>query len=90
MSSKPMSPTTHRLFEYMLSRKGEDVLISDMYKVVMQTPKVFEPEDDESPDARRQQQYVGAYVSRVNLARIHYKIIPGELKRTYRIVQKNT
>ncbi len=90
MSSKEMSPTTLRLYYYMLSRKGQDVPIIDMHKVITLSPKAQEPEDVDGSTARRQQQHVGSYVSRVNARAKDIEIVPGELKRTYRAVLKKT
>jgi hypothetical protein len=40
----------------------------------------------DAPDSRIRQQYIGGIISRINKKLTVYKIRPGALKRTYRIV----
>lgn len=74
---------TDRLYEFMERHKGKDVDIIDMWNALR-------------PDAtvplcsytRYTQVYVGAFVARINkkITPTGHRVIPGRLKRTYRLI----
>ena len=95
MSSEKKKLAWRYLREYMFANKGADVSIEIMWHVIKAhkpkagnyTPPVNLLKRD-GKIYRYTQQYVGVYVSHLNARMDMHKIIPGELKRTYRLVDK--
>lgn len=77
------SPMEEKLYQAMHLQHGKDISISSLYDMLR-----F-PEKSEDKTPREVQQYVGAYVSRVNKRLGRTAITPGELKRTYRFTRKD-
>jgi hypothetical protein len=80
---KGLSPTEYKLLSFMRARGvGIEVSIDDMW--------VELTGDYVNSDAMRdKQQYVGAFVSRINAKSDTHKIVPGaKLKHTYCVVEK--
>lgn len=57
---------------------GTDIAISLLHGLLY--PGVYR-------DAKTQQQYVGSIVSRINGKLVEHRVVPGEMKRTYRLKQ---
>lgn len=77
-----------RLFDILMSHGlGNDVAITELYEKIAKTKKIVTD--------KRQQSYVGSLASRYNRKEMSmppgmkqfYKIVPGELKRTYRVIR---
>lgn len=83
-----LSPTEHKLLSYMCAQGvGVEVSIDDMFKDIVGPS----PNPDHFDDMRTKQQYVGAFVSRVNSKQTKYRIVPGaKLKHTYCVVEKKS
>ena len=79
-----MSPMEHKLLSFMRAKGiGADVAIDDMF-----TDLVGPAPNPDEIEARSKQQYVGAFVSRVNNKQDVYEIVPGKMKRTYCVQHK--
>lgn len=84
-----LSPNEDALLSFMLhAGLDSDVPLSDLFRCLLAAQGNPDPDSIGST----MQQYVGAYVSRINRKQDDYSIIPGELKRTYRVQlkEKNT
>lgn len=80
-----LSPMEHSLLIYMRAHGvGCDIPIANMWGCLVGPA----PNPDDF-DMRSMQQYVGAFVSRINRKQDEYEIVPGELKRTYRVQYKH-
>lgn len=83
---KGLSPTEYKLLSFMRARGvGIEVHIDDMFTEIVGPA----PNPDHFDDTRSKQQYVGAFVSRINSKVTAQRIVPGEkLKHTYCVVEK--
>ena len=72
------SPREARILETLLA--GEDVAIAAIYEQHI---------GGEETDPRKRQNHVGAITSQMNakLRALGFKIVPGSIKRTYRLTQ---
>lgn len=83
MDKVKLSPQEGILLTFMRNKGiGADIRIYDMWLELTAVKMVFEDGN------RNMQHYVGAYVSRINRKQDEYEIVPGELKRTYRVQLK--
>jgi len=81
---KQLSTMERSLLAFMQDRGyGTDVPIMNMYAALMRG----NPDPDNISSAV--QQYVGAFVSRINRKQDDYEIVPGNVKRTYRVQLKH-
>lgn len=72
-----LSPKEAVLFDALVERTGKDVSMDELHR------KLY----GEGDNPRVAQQRLGAVISRINVKKYKtHKIVPGELKRTYRIV----
>lgn len=78
-----MSATTDKLVAYLHEHgHNTDVAIVDLYYVARGAT---------ARNVRYAQQYLGAFISRINRKVLKgEKIIPGQVKHTYRIVRTDT
>ena len=80
MSNKKLSKLQQEVYDVLVKRRGKDVALDDLHKAAYGEAK---------PPAwlnRRMQQRMGPLISRINEKLPCHKIVPGELKRTYRLV----
>lgn len=71
------------VYDILKASHGKDVPIIKLYYVLYGE---YSPSDDGGSHFRRTQQRVAAHISRINHKLDGWRIEPGELKRTYRLV----
>jgi len=81
MSSKPLSEREQNLFDLLLEREEKDVPIRRMFER-------FTASSGNLYTRRRMQQRLGAVIARINAKLDAQRIIPGQLKGTYRLTSK--
>lgn len=83
-----LSPTEYKLLSFMRAQGvGVEVDIAKLFREIVGPS----PNPDHFDETRTMQQYVGAFVSRINAKQSDWKIKPGEkLKHTYCVQHKKS
>lgn len=83
MSSKKLSRLQQEVYNVLVKKKGKDVTIEDMHDAAY---GATQPDLFAGWTSRQIQQRMGPLISRINAKLPRHKVVPGELKRTYRLV----
>lgn len=78
MSSNQYPPAQAKLFACMTERSG-DIPIAEIFMCL---------KGHRLTSNRRMQQYVGSHISKLNNLMENYRVVPGDTKRTYKLVKK--
>lgn len=91
MSNK-LTPLQQKIFSLLDAKPNTDVMISTLYHEAFGDTDMVHPDGSYSSvvlDTRDMQQRLGPLLARINLKLKRGRIVPGALKRTYRLDTKN-
>jgi hypothetical protein len=87
-----LSPTQERIVTLLRQYAGQDVAIPRIYEAAYRVKVCTELEDGRvmhSLSVRYMQQRIGPFISKANKRLVGERIVPGELKKTYRLVSRD-